>query len=96
MEDGLGRAKERHDAEVRAIVQVARPSATPQAVAMPLSSPAESVVRMVSAVSWPGVQMTTAETATNAARLPSTSRSLAPGACWEPDDYSRCEPGTAS
>ena len=54
-----------------ATVHVARPSATPAAVAIPLRRPPESVFRIVSAVSCPGVQMTTTDTATNAARLPS-------------------------
>jgi drug/metabolite transporter (DMT)-like permease len=57
-----------------ATVQTAWPAATPPAVAIPFRRPPATVLRMVSAVSWPGVQMTTAETATNASRLSSIKR----------------------
>src|SRR4029453_14575286 len=45
-----------------ASVQTPCPSATPSAVASPLRRPPESALRIVRAVSWPGVQMTTAAT----------------------------------
>ena len=74
-----------------AIVQSAWPSATPAAVATPSRRPPASVFRIVSAVSCPGVQITTAETATNAARLSSTS-GVSPdcvGVWLQPDPVSR-------
>src|SRR5689334_9974819 len=47
-------------------VQVAWPEATPRAVATPARRPAARVLRIVRAVSWPGVQITRSETPTNA------------------------------
>src|SRR5947209_5270350 len=52
-----------------ATVQTNCPLATPQAVRTPDRRPPASVLRMVSAVSWPGVTMTRIETPRNAARL---------------------------
>jgi hypothetical protein len=43
------------------------PLTTPAAVAIPQLRPPSSVLRMVSAVSWPGVTITTAETPRKAA-----------------------------
>ena len=60
-----------------ATVHVESPSATPPADATPHLRPPESVFRIVSAVSWPGVQMTTAETATNASEALEHGRSIA-------------------
>src|SRR5215510_5346231 len=54
-----------------ATVQVACPAATPNAVASPARRAPASVFRMVSAVSWPGVQMTSSETPRNARYDPS-------------------------
>ena len=62
-------------------VHVASPSATPPAVAIPPRRPPETVFRIVRAVSCPGVQMTTTDTATKAARLPSWSRLSAGISC---------------
>src|SRR4051812_14536611 len=47
------------------IAQVACPAATPTAVRKPLRRPPRSALRIVSAVSGPGVTITTAETARN-------------------------------
>src|SRR6266566_5106729 len=52
-----------------ATVQTNCPLATPQAVRTPDRRPPASVLRMVNAVSWPGVTMTRMETPRNAARL---------------------------
>src|SRR6185312_1932030 len=49
-----------------ASVQPACPIATPAAVATPACRPPWSVFRIVSAVSWPGVMITTAEVPRNA------------------------------
>lgn len=57
-----------------ATAQVRIPSVTPAAVAMPLARPPEIVLRTMSAVSGPGVQITTAETPTNAKSVLSISR----------------------
>jgi len=46
-------------------VQAACPLATPRAENTPPRRPAASVLRITSAVSWPGVTMTSADTATN-------------------------------
>src|SRR2546425_2613507 len=52
-----------------ATVQTNCPLATPAAVRTPDRRPPTSVLRMVNAVSWPGVMMTRMETPRNAARL---------------------------
>src|SRR5213080_464191 len=52
-----------------ATVQTNCPLATPQAVRTPDRRPPRSVLRIVNAVSWPGVTMTRMETPRNAARL---------------------------
>src|SRR2546425_3294214 len=52
-----------------ATVQTNCPLATPQAVRTPDRRPPASVLRIVNAVSWPGVTMTRMETPRNAARL---------------------------
>src|SRR5438105_2114827 len=49
-----------------ATVQAAWPVDTPTAVATPVARLPRSVLRMVSAVSWPGVQMTSSDTPRNA------------------------------
>src|SRR5881397_3988623 len=61
-----------------ATVQVAWPAATPAAVARPARRPPASVLRMVRAVSCPGVQMTSRDTPRNARYdpRPITVRSL--------------------
>ena len=48
--------------------QIASPVETPTAVPIPASRPPEIVLRIVSAVSGPGVQMTTTASPTNASR----------------------------
>ena len=73
-EHGFRRGEQRDGPARAASVPAAWPSATPPAVATPVPRPPESVLRMVSAVSWPGVQMTTADTATNASRVFGTVR----------------------
>src|SRR6187200_3261499 len=50
-----------------ATVQIACPVATPAAVPVPARRPPISVLRIVRAVSWPGVRMTTRAMARNAA-----------------------------
>src|SRR5690242_19171141 len=60
-----------------ASAQIAWPTATPPAVRMPLPRPPKSVFRIVSAVSWPGVTMTTAETPRNARTCVITAPSVA-------------------
>src|SRR5436190_20504387 len=61
-----------------AAVHVAWPAATPAAVATPERRPPARVLRIVSAVSWPGVQMTSSDTPRKAKYDPSpiTMRSL--------------------
>ena len=49
-----------------ASAHTAWPQTTPAAVRMPAGRPPASVLRSVSAVSWPGVAMTTAATPMNA------------------------------
>jgi hypothetical protein len=53
-----------------ATVQHAWPAATPPAVAMPAGRPPSIVFRIVSAVSWPGVTMTSTAIPRKAATSP--------------------------
>src|SRR5947209_7420580 len=54
-------------------VHAACPSATPAAVKTPARRPEASTLRIVSAVSWPGVTITSVETARNSAKCPNMS-----------------------
>src|SRR4051794_30261778 len=53
-----------------AIVHVACPADTPTAVKTPATRPPSSVLRIVSAVSWPGVTITSADTPRKATSSP--------------------------
>ena len=57
-----------------ATVHTAWPAETPTAVAAPPDRPPNSVLRMVRAVSWPGVQITSRETPRKARYWPGRSR----------------------
>src|SRR3989442_6384710 len=59
---------------------VSWPLTTPSAVSTPPRRPAVSVFRIVRAVSWPGVTITTSDTPRNAARCP---RLTTPPSCSE-------------
>src|SRR5689334_18793967 len=73
-----------------ASAQIAWPTATPPAVRMPLPRPPKSVFRIVRAVSWPGVTMTTAETPRNARTCVITAPSVAGRMLARDGSHLRC------